>query len=76
MTGIVNASLVWKTIDSSVAVRTVPTSVRTAGIGTGSVAGAPSRKRRSVDAAVGGSSRIPSSSSSARWSLSGTRFSR
>ena len=75
-TGMVKSSLVWNTIDSSVAVRTVPTSVRTAGIVTGSTAGAPSRNRSSVVAAVGGASRMPSSSSSARCSLSGTRFTR
>ena len=47
-------------IASSFAVRTVPTSVSPAGIVTGSVGGAASRKRRCVVAATGGAIWIPS----------------
>ncbi len=73
---IVKSSVVWKMIDSSAAVRGVPTSVAPRGISTGSSAGPVSRKRRSVSAARGGPSLMPSSSSSSTWSLSGIRFSR
>jgi hypothetical protein len=74
--GIVKSSSTWKMIDSSVAVRGVPTSVWPPRISTGSVAGPARRKRSDVAAALGPSSRMPSSSSSATCSLSGTRLSR
>ena len=74
--GIAKSSSTWKTIDSSVAVRRVPTSVVAPGISIVRSAGALSRKRSFVNAPVGPSSRIPSSSISATWSLSGTRLSR
>ena len=73
--GMSKRSSTWKTIDSSVAVRGVPTSVE-APIVSGSVATSGSRKRRLVCAALGPSSRMPSSSSSETCSLSGTRLSR
>ena len=74
--GMTKSSSTWKTIDSSLGVRGVATSVSPPGMATDSEAGAASRKRTSVRAALGPSSRIPSSSSSATWSLSGTRLSR
>ncbi len=74
--GMVKSAAVWKTIDSSRGVRSVPTSVSHAGTGTGSTAAAARRKRTSVAAGAGGASVIPSSSSNATCSLSGTRFSR
>ncbi len=74
--GIVKSAEVWNTIDSSRGVRMVPTSVSHAATGTGSTAGAARRKRRSVEAGAGGASVIPSSSSRATCTLSGTRFSR
>ena len=74
--GMVKSSVVWKMIASSLAVRTVPTSVAPAGIETGSGEGAERRKRRWVVAATGGSSSIPSRLSSVTCSFSGTRLSR
>ena len=74
--GIMKSSSTWKTTASSVAVRSVPTSVAPPAISIGRSAGALSRKRRLVCAPVGPSSRMPSSSMSATCSLSGTRLSR
>ncbi len=76
MAGIVKSSSTWKTIDSSLAVRGVATSVSPPLIVTGSVGGSTRRKRTSAAAALGPSSWMPSSSSSVTWSLSGTRLSR
>jgi hypothetical protein len=72
----VKSSSTWKTIDSSLGVRGVATSVLPPGISTASSGAPASRKRTDVRAALGPSSWIPSRSSSATWSLSGTRLSR
>ena len=74
--GMTKSSSTWKTIDSSLGVRGVATSVSPPGISTDSSAAPASRKRTAVRAALGPSRRIPSSSSSATCSLSGTRLSR